>query len=527
MRIVTAAQMRVIEQDAFARGVEPFALMGEAGRAAVRAILARLGSRAQETRAVVLVGPRNNGGDGLVIAEGLAEAGLRVTLWLYRRDGLGGAPVADDLFAHLPTIHADEDPERVALQRMLAEATLVIDAIYGIGGRSALAPDLDAALHLVNERGVAPGVLTVAVDIPTGVQSDSGAASDAAFVADLTVTFGRPKRGLYLSPGQGHSGVIAIEQIGLNEGTLPADTPRLIARDDALERLPRRTKGAHKGDAGSLLIVGGSRNYLGAPILAAHAALRAGAGLVTLAVPAGLVPICAPQSPESTYVPLPEAEWGVSGPEAATALANALGRYTALQVGNGLGRHAPTDEALARFFGLIDADAAPTLAMPILIDADGLNWLAGVPDWWVRLRHLALVLTPHHGEMARLLGVERTAVSAEPWRHAREAAAKWGQVVVLKGGHSVVATPAGDLWVTPSANPALASAGTGDTLAGLIAGFLAQGVAPADAAVLGLWVGARAADRASAEVGTLPMLASDLPAMIARTIRSLETGDDE
>ena len=529
MRIVTAEQMRAIEQEAFDRGVEPFTLMGEAGRAAVRAILARLGPRARDTRAVVLVGPRNNGGDGLVIAEGLAEAGLRLTLWLYRRDGLGGAPVAADLFARLSTIRAAEDPERVALQRMLAEATLVIDAIYGIGGRGALAPDLDAALHAANERGRAPGVLTVAVDIPTGVQSDSGAMAGTAFDADLTVTFGRPKRGLYLPPGLGHSGTIAIEPIGLAEGGLPADTPRLIARDDALDRLPRRTKAAHKGDAGSLLIVGGSRNYLGAPILAAHAALRAGAGLVTLAVPAGLVPICAPQSPESTYVPLPEAEWGVAGPEAATVLANALGRYTALQIGNGLGRHAPTDEALARFFGLHprQAGAAPTLDMPILIDADGLNWLGTVPDWWERLRQFSLVLTPHHGEMARLLGVERITVSADPWRHAREAAAKWGQVVVLKGGHSVVATPGGDLWVTPSANPALASAGTGDTLAGLIAGFLAQGLAPADAAVLGLWVGARAADLASAEFGTLPLLASDLPRMIARTIRALETGNDE
>jgi NAD(P)H-hydrate epimerase len=521
MRIVTADQMRRIEQAAFERGVDPFGLMGEAGRAAVRAILARLGDRATGAKALVLVGPRNNGGDGLVIAEGLAAAGLRVTLWLYRREGLGGAPVANDLIAHLPTIHSGEDTELVALQRMLAEATVVVDAIYGIGGRSALAPDLDAALAAANERGRMPGVLSVAVDIPTGVNATTGEVTDSAFIADLTVTFGRPKLGLYLPPGMGHSGAIVIETIGLDEGDLPDGTPRLITRDDALPLLPRRTKDAHKGDAGSLLIVGGSRNYLGAPVLSAHAALRAGAGLVTLAVPHSLVPICAPQVPEATYVPLPESEWGISGHEAATALSGALGRYTALQIGNGLGRHAPTDTALARFFGLGDATRA-TLDMPILFDADGVNWLSAVPGWWEHLRDLTLVLTPHHGEMARLLGVERRAVSAEPWHHAREAAQRWGQTVVLKGGHSVVATPDGDLWVSPVANPALASAGTGDTLAGIIAGFLAQGLAPADAAILGLWIGARAADLASAALGTLPMLASDLPLRVAEAIHELE-----
>ena len=526
MRIVTAEQMRRIEQDAFERGVDPFGLMGVAGQAAARAILARLGERATRARALVLVGPRNNGGDGLVIAEALAQAGVRSTLWLYRRDGLGGAPVADDLVARLPMIRYEEYPELVALRRILADSTVVIDAIYGIGGRSGLAPELDAALQAANERGRMPGVLTVAVDIPTGVNADSGAVADAAFVADLTITFGRPKRGLYAPPGADHSGVIVVEPIGLDEGELPADTPRLITSDDATVRLPRRTKAAHKGDAGSLLIVGGSRNYLGAPVLSAHAALRTGAGLVTLAVPQGLVPICAPQVPEATYVPLLEAEWGVSGPDAAAALAGALGRYTALQIGNGLGRHAPTDEALTRFFGL-SGTPGPALDMPILFDADGVNWLSTVPDWWERLRDLTLVLTPHHGEMARLLGIERTAVSAEPWHHAREAAQRWGQTVVLKGGHSVVATPAGSLWISPAANPALASAGTGDTLAGIIAGFLAQGLAPAAAAILGLWVGARAADLASDALGTLPMIASDLPLRVAQAIQELEATSAE
>ena len=525
MKIVTAAQMRAIEEAAFASGrATAMDLMGQAGRAVASAalrLLARPDEDSLDRAALVLVGPGNNGGDGLVAAQALRVAGLRdVAVWFYRREGIGRSPVAADLLERVRVVSDDR------LADAVAEADLVIDALFGTGQRSKMADELAATLELVNARARegAARPRTVAVDLPTGVDADSGAVGRVAFRADLTVTLGRPEHGLYLPPGMRYAGRVEVEDLGLGDDGVPEDAPRLIARADADARLPRREADAHKGDAGSLLIVGGSANYIGAPVLSANAALRAGAGLVTMALPRALVPIAAAQVSEATYIPLPEADWGVIGPGAAGELGPWLGRYTALQVGNGIGRHAETEGELARFFGIEGTGQRRELdpAVPVLFDADGLNWLSTVERWWEHLRDLRLVLTPHAGEMARLRQVERTAISADPWTAAREAARAWGQTVVHKGGHSVAATRYGGLWVAPLANPALAAAGSGDTLAGLIAGLLAQGLPPDDAAILGLYLGSRAGELASAAVGTLPLVAGDLPAYIGRAIQELE-----
>ncbi|MGN6562176.1 MAG: NAD(P)H-hydrate dehydratase [Thermomicrobiales bacterium] len=518
MRIVTSAQMRQIEQDTFASGrAEPGALMAQAGSAVARHALAAL-ARPDSAAALILVGPGNNGGDGLVVADALVRSGVRpVTVWLYHRDSLKNAPVAPDLLTHIRTLATDDTS---ALREVIASADLVVDAIYGIGARDHLPGDLLPILRAVNERARDSHVYTIALDVPTGVNADTGTVADTAFTARLTVTLGRPKRGLYLPPGVRYAGTIAVEPIGLAEGDLPDDTPYLITCADAVQRLPRRLADAHKGDAGSLMIVGGSGNYLGAAVLSAHASLRAGVGLLTLAVPQAIVGTVAAQVAEATYLPLAEAAWGVVGPEGVPTITDALGRYTALQVGNGLGRHEATSAFLARLFGFDGGQTA--VNVPVLFDADGLNWLSTVDHWWDRLARLPLVLTPHQGELARLRKVERDAIAAAPWDAARDAAREWGQTVVLKGGHSVVATPNGALYVAPQANPALAAAGTGDTLAGLIAGLLTQGLNPADAAIAGLWLGCRAADLARAAVGTLPLIAGDLPRYIGQAIRELE-----
>lgn len=516
MKIVTAAEMRAIEQAAFARGVSQPALMARAGHAVARETLALLEHAAGQL-VVVLVGPGNNGGDGLVAAERLVDAGVAVAVWLYRRAGPGTAPVAANLLERVTVLTDD-----AALAATLARAGAIVDALFGTGQRDQLPTALADVLRAVNARAAAPGARTVAVDVPTGINADTGAVAEVAFQAELTVTLGRPKPGLYLPPGLRFAGHIVVDTLGLDDTSAPAAAPRLLTRADALARLPRRAVDAHKGDAGSLLIVGGSGNYLGAPALAAGAALRAGAGLVTLAVPRSIAGAVATWHPEATYLPLAEAGWGVVGPEAAGAVRAALDRYTALQVGNGLGRERPTEQFLSQLFGLAAREGGMRPTVPALVDADGLNWLSTIDRWWEALRGWRLVLTPHPGEMARLRGMETRVVAADPWDVARDAARAWGQVVVLKGGHSVVATPDGTLWVAPQANPALAAAGTGDTLAGLLAGFLTQGLAPADAAILGLYLGTRAGELARAATGTLPLVASDLPWFIGQAIRELE-----
>jgi hydroxyethylthiazole kinase-like uncharacterized protein yjeF len=537
VRIVTAAQMRQIEQEAFASGVSQPSLMRRAGEAVAARALAMLADP-RRASVLVLVGPGNNGGDGLVVAEALADAGVRdVRPWLYRREGLRGAPVAAALLDRLPPLDTG------GLTRAIAEVDLIVDALYGIGARDELPDDLSATLRAINARAGDPGVTLLALDLPTGVNADTGTVAGVAFSADLTVTLGRPKRGLFEGAGVRQAGRIIVETIGLRGGAVDGVTPRTIGREDALARLPRRAEDAHKGDAGSLIIIGGSLNYLGAPTLAGHAALRAGVGLLTLAVPRSLLGPIASQIAEATYLPLPEAEWGTVGPEAIKVLSEGLARYTAVQIGNGLGREKATGEFLGRLFSFSPGErgkapvgfrplgaageAAPDeaiITVPTLIDADGLNLLSEVERWWEKIGDLPLILTPHHGELARLRGVEREAISATPWQAALDAAREWRQVVVLKGGYTVVATPDGDLWVASLANPALAAAGTGDTLAGLIAGFLAQKLAPADAAILGLWVGGRAGELARAAIGTLPLLAGDLPRFIGEAIHELEMG---
>ncbi len=543
MRIVTSAQMRQIEETAFAQGVPQQTLMLTAGRAVAAHALAAL-THPATGKALVLVGPRNNGGDGLVVAETLLSAGVQaVTIWLYQRDDTTGAPVAADLLQRVTVIRAGTPGAEAAFATAVAEADLIVDAIYGIGGHASLPADLQAALAVANERRHDPTATLLALDIPSGISADSGEAASDAFQADCTVTLGQPKLGLFQPAGMRAAGRVLLEPIGLAAGDLPDDAPYLINAADAASRLPHRAFDAHKGDAGSLMIIGGSLNYFGAPVLAAHAALRAGVGLLTLAIPRTILGPVASQVAESTYLPLPEGEWGSVGRDAVKPITEALERYTALLIGNGLGREKQTGEFLANLFALhpserakspvgfrpnsvaaSDEASASPVTVPVVFDADGLNLLSEIERWWEKLAHLPLILTPHHGELARLRGVEREAISANPWQAARDAARDWGQTVVLKGGYTIVATPAGRLWVAPLANPGLAAAGTGDTLAGLIAGLLAQRIPPEDAAILGVWLGARAGDDARAAIGTLPLLASDLPPYIAKTIAALERG---
>lgn len=467
--------------------------------------------------AVVLVGPGNNGGDGLVTAGHLLAAGTTVTLWCYRCDATGNAPVAGDLLQRVVIA-----PDFSSLAAALDRAVVVIDALFGAGQRADLPPEVVDVLTLVNDRRRQLGLARIAVDVPTGVGADDGAVRSVAFPADVTVTLGRPKRGLYLPPGFRYAGRLVVDDLDLVHEAPAVGSPRLIDRSAALARLPRRDPGAHKGTAGSLLIVGGSGRYPSAPGLAAEAALRAGAGLVTLAVPRGAVAPLAARAPEATFLPLDANAEGDIVRDSAATLGGELHRFSAMQLGNGLGQSPPVAAFLAALLLGSSTRRPASTGVPLVIDADGLNWLATIPEWWRHFRTGRLVLTPHPGEMARLWGVDVKEVTADPWRIARNAAARWEQVVVLKGGHTVVATPGGALWVSEQANPALATAGTGDTLAGTIAGFAAQGLDPEDAAILGLYVGGRAAELASAAVGVLPLVASDLPRAIGAAIRELE-----
>ncbi|HET7037645.1 MAG TPA: NAD(P)H-hydrate dehydratase, partial [Thermomicrobiaceae bacterium] len=405
------------------------------------------------------------------------------------------------------------------LRAAASRADLALDAVFGSGGRPGLPDAVVAAFAVLRQERLRRGLPLWALDIPSGSDADSGAVAEGALIVDATAMVGLAKLGLYRAPALRHAGRLWLIDIGLEPPAGAATEPEVVTPEDASRLLARRARDAHKHAVGWLLVVGGAPNYYGAPRMAGAAAMRAGAGLVTLAVPRSLVEPIATGLPEATFVPLPEDDAGAR----AEAVRAAMPRYRALLIGPGLGRSPATTEFLARLFGFGAGALAGSAAFDAraVVDADGLNWLADHPEWPERLAGAELVLTPHPGEMARLSGRPLAEIEADPWRAARAAAERFGQVVVLKLAHAVVAAPGRRLVLAPQSEPALASAGTGDVLAGVIAGLLAQGLDPWQAAVTGVMLGAAAAERAVARTGTLGLIAGDVIAELAPALRRL------
>jgi len=372
----------------------------------------------------------------------------------------------------------------------------------------------------------------VAVDVPSGLDSDTGAIDVCALLADLTVTFAYPKRGQYAFPGAEYVGELLVADIGIDPA-LASDLPDEVADAQVVAALlPKRPAASHKGTYGKALIVAGSTNYVGAPCLAAEGAYRVGAGLVTLAVPEVIHPMVAAKVTETTFLVLPH-DMGALVPDALPVLAPQMKDYQALLVGPGLGRDPKTRELVAEMLARKGArrrpigfaptpspEEEPLSLPPLVVDADALNLLAEIDGWWEHLPAPA-ILTPHPGEMARLTRSSVDAIQRDRLTAAREAASRWGQVVVLKGAYTVVATPEGAVTVIPFANAALATAGTGDVLAGAIVGFLAQGLAARDAAVCGAYLHGLAGEMWSRKRARAGMLAGDLLALLPEALAAL------
>ena len=386
---------------------------------------------------------------------------------------------------------------------------MVVDAILGIGASPPLRGPAQEVLAAVRQARRDTWPRTVAVDVPSGIDSDSGQADPVAFAADTTISTGPAKLGLYLPPAAGLVGRIRSVDLELSAEMLVAvPVSTVLATAPALAtHLPPRPSSSHKGTFGKALVVGGCVQYTGAPGLAARAAGRVGAGLVSLGLAASIQPIVGATLLDATYWPLPDGTTGYLGPPAAAPLLAAAESYNAVLIGPGLGRAPGVDEFVAAVVrGLTVQREQP---QAVVVDADALNALAGMAIW-SDLVPGRCILTPHPGEMARLVGCSVAAVQARRVPIAREAAQRWQQIVVLKGAPTVVATPDGLVTVLPFANPALATAGTGDVLAGTIVGLLAQGVTPHAAARLGVWLHGIAGERVRAQFGVAGAAASDL-----------------
>jgi NAD(P)H-hydrate epimerase len=517
-----------IEKESDAKGHTYPKMMEHAGRGLAEEVH-RTYEHLTEKRALGLVGSGNNGGDTLVAFSYLQEWGWKTTAYIVRP-----RPSDDPLIDRLEEaggelINIKDDPDFQKLSAALENHIVLLDGVLGTGIKLPLRGKIKQVLNFVRKTLIdierPPHV--VAVDCPSGVNCDTGEVSPDCIPAEITVTMAAVKRGLLKLPAFELLGDLRLVDIGL-----PGDLKtfhavnRSVAHQEAItEILPSRPLDAHKGTFGTALIVGGSVNYTGAVILAGEAAYRIGAGLVTLAVPTPLHVSLAGQFPEATWLLLPH-EVGVISEPAANVVHENLERPTAMLVGPGFGLEDTTKDFLARLIGFEygrgrgglgfikpgdEKDGVRRINLPPLVfDADGLKLLAQIPGWSNLLPKPA-VLTPHPGEMSVLTDLPTKDIQEDRVAVAEKYAEEWGHVVVLKGAHTVISAPGGQTTLIPIASPALARAGTGDVLAGLIVGLVAQGVESYPAAVAGSWIHAQAGLVAADFLGsTAAVLAGDV-----------------
>ncbi len=509
MKIVTPRQMRELDRAAIEeRGIPAWVLMERAGEAASAAVRELLPASDPDPLVVVLAGKGNNGGDGLVVSRLLSAGGIRTRTFLLARgrDLRGDADLNRRrlLRAGLDLFELTDEGGFPALETALDRAAAVVDGIFGTGFQGPARGLPARVIEMVNRAAARPfSPRVLAIDIPSGLDGETGRAEGPAVRADRTVTMGLVKAGMVRGEGLNLCGRITVADLGFppdlaagletgREAIVPAELAPL---------LKPRPPASHKGDYGRLLIIAGSPGMTGAAALAARAALRAGTGLVTLGIPRSLNPILEGMVAEAMTLPLPETDEGTISEEALAPILEFCRRADGAVLGPGLSRHRRT--------GRLVRALVRRCPVPLLVDADGLNQLSVRPRVLQRARP-PLILTPHPGEMARLTGGEKGELPGDRENAARRFAREYRLTLVLKGAGTVVAPPDGPVWINLTGNPGMAAGGSGDVLTGLIAGFRAQGLADPDAARLGVFVHGAAGDRAAGLRGMMSVLPSDL-----------------
>jgi NAD(P)H-hydrate epimerase len=486
MRIVTAAQMQAMDRQTIQEiGVAGQLLMENAGRGATRCFLERIYT-AGAGRVGVMAGRGNNGGDGFVMARYLAQRQIEVEVFLLcAKDNVKG-----DAAVHLkllpawkvPLIEIPDENAFFSQYERLTHIAYWIDAILGTGLSADVRGYFKTVIEFIN-RTQRP---VLAVDIPSGLDADTGQPRGVCIQAAATATFGFAKLGHLIQPGADLCGPVAVIDIGLPPVVTPSGPSHtLITATHVQSVLPRRTANSHKGHTGHALVVAGATGKTGAAALTALSALRTGAGLVTLGVPRTLNPILETLTVEAMTLPLPDDGQGALTSGALNAIQTAMDGKRCLALGPGLGTAPPTRELVLQLI--------QECPLPMVIDADGLNALAH--DLSVlQARTAPAILTPHPGEMARLTGLSTAQIQKDRVSAARRLAAQYNVWVVLKGARTVVAEPDGNIWINPTGNAGMASGGMGDVLTGAMAGLLAQGCPAADASVAAVFLHGLAAD---------------------------------
>lgn len=520
MRIVTAAEMRAIDARAMDEfGIPGNVLLEHAGLHVAKCVW-QLVQSASRRRIVIFAGKGNNGGDGFVAARHLHNWGATVRVFAVadmrriQSDAAAAAQMARR--AGIDIVTLDQSNERNARLNATA-ADVVVDALLGTGSRGRPKEVAARAIEIMN----AVDKPVVSVDVPSGVDADTGTVVHEAVRATMTITFGAPKLGLLLREGRELSGRVVVADIGLPPTLLDDGQHTLVNADVARAKLPHRPAAGHKGTFGRVLVVAGSRGMAGAATLCVKGAQRVGAGLVTLAAPAPLNDVFAGTVPEALTQPLPHDTAGGLGADAADALELSMRKADVIVIGPGLTTGAGAQAVVERVL--------QKARVPVVIDADALNIVAARLDLLKRTRAAArrapFVLTPHAAEMARLCSIDVSDVLERPVALARQKAEQWQAVVALKGAPTVSADADGNVFVNGTGSNVLASGGTGDVLAGAVAGLIGQGAVPADAVVAAVFAHGLAGELAARDQGDVGVVAGDVAEKLPAALVCVRNGN--
>ena len=518
MRLVSSHEMQEMDRLAIEEvGIPGPVLMENAARGAARVFMEHFDPD-EGCSVGIICGRGNNGGDGYVMARYFHGLGMRIiVVVLSSLDRISGDALLNLNVIRrmgLEVLEAAGPEEWATCRDRIGNCDHLVDAILGTGLKSSVSGYYRQVIEEINRLGKP----VTAVDIPSGLNADTGQVMGVSIKADLTVTFGFPKPGQIVFPGPEYVGRLARIDIGIPRmvsDRVPCRY-RLTEPDDFKHLLGPERRDIHKGIRGHLLVLAGSPGKTGAATLTALGALRAGAGLVTVGVPAGLNPILESKLTEAMTLPLPETADGTLSLESEEKIRQSLEAKTALAIGPGLSTHPETVELVRR---IIEATT-----IPVVVDADGVNALAGNPEL---LSHAKgrIILTPHPGEMARLAGIRNSEVQSDRIGIAGAFAQKYGCCLVLKGARTLIAEPGGEIWVNPTGNPALASGGTGDVLTGMLAGFLARGWPVNLSGVAAVYLHGLAADLLCEEIGQVGILAGELPEAVPGLMSAIGAGE--
>lgn len=515
MNLVTADLMRELDRITIEEiGIPGVVLMENAGAGCARAIMEKFSDNAASGVAVVC-GTGNNGGDGFVIARHLWNSGFDVTIFIVgdpekiKGDAAVNKNIADAMGIPYGAAVTDENAEVFSIE--LDQFGLIVDALFGTGLDREVTGKYALAIEAINDASA----IKFAVDIPSGLNADTGRPMGDAVFADMTVTFQMAKVGQWLYPGYLYCGELIVVDISIPEEVIDQISipTKLIEQDSVIHLFIPRHPEAHKGSFGHCVILGGSPGLSGAPVLAANAALRAGAGLVTVAAPDGINSILEGKLTEVMTAPMPQTPGGHLSLDALGGLKKFLISKSALAVGPGIGTDEQTRDLL---FALL-----PSVDLPMVLDADALNIIAGDPSILNDLE-AETILTPHPGEMARLTGLTVDEINENRIEIGRKFAADHNVILILKGGRTLIFTPDQQVFLNTTGNPAMATGGTGDVLTGIIVGLLSQDIAPIEAALCGVYLHGAAGDWATEKYGEKSMTAGDLEEGICAITKSLE-----